>query len=189
MGYYTNLVDSNIFVKKENFQSIYEKMCELNNFHELKRGGSFGGNNDNVEGDRYPRDKWFSWMPYDYPDQYKTMDEILVNVGFETTYDKDGNLIDLGYYNKTGNEDYFLSCFADYVEHGNYIQFKGEEDTDYYRFVFKDGKMIRQVGDVTIKWEHDHMYEFGKMSARDQEMAKWRDNFHAKLKEEEKSNG
>jgi hypothetical protein len=189
MGYYTNLVDSNIFVKKENFQSIYEKMCELNNYDELKRGRSFGIENDDQKDDKWNPNKWFSWMPYDYPDHYKTMDEILVNVGFETTYDKDGNLIGLGYYNKTGNEDYFLECFAGYVEDGNYVQFKGEEDTDYYRFVFSNGRMIRQVGNVSIKWEHEHVYEFGKMSDHDQAMAKWRDEFNEKIKAGEIKNG
>jgi hypothetical protein len=47
---------------------------------------------------------------------------------------------------------------------------------------FKDGKMILEEGIVSIKWEHSHTYEFGKMSAEDQKMAEWRIEWEAKHK-------
>jgi hypothetical protein len=181
MGYYTTLIDSNLLVKKEDFQSIYEKMCELNNYDELKRGGGFGQLEEQGESKWNPN-KWFSWMPYNYPELYFTMQEVLEQVGFELSFNEDGDLINIAYYNKTGNEDYFLSCFAGYVKDGTFIEFKGEEDTDYYRYVFKDGKMILEEGIVSIKWEHSHTYEFGKMSAEDQKMAEWRIEWEAKHK-------
>lgn len=187
MGYYTNLIDSKIFVKKEDFPKVYEKMCELNNYDELKRGGSFGKTDDQPS--KWNPNKWFSWMDYNYPDTLNTMEEILQQVGFELTFDKEGNLTGLGYYNKTGNEDYFLSCFAAYVENDSYVKFKGEEDFDWYRFVFNNGKMTKQVGDVTVKWEDQHTYEFGKMSADDEQMAKWFAEFNEKQKAEEIGNG
>ena len=59
MGYYTSTQDTKIFLDKKHFDAVYQKMCQLNDFHDLKRGGSFGNNNDKVEGDRYPRKRTF----------------------------------------------------------------------------------------------------------------------------------
>lgn len=179
MGYYTSTNDVNIFLDKKHFEDVYKKMCELNDYHDLKRGGSFGVNNDQVEGERYPSNKWFSWMPHNYPETLLSMDAILAELGFDTEYDKDGNLIYLSYNNKTGNEDYFLQCFAGYIKDGSYIGFKGEEDEDYYRFVFEDGKMLMQRGEVSIRYETDEVYEFGKMNANDVASKIWMDKYRA----------
>lgn len=175
MGYYTETTDSSIFLHKNHFEDVYKKMCELNDYHDLKRGGSYGGNNDNVEGDRYPRDKWFSWMPYNYPEIYSDMHSILEAVGFEVTYDKDGNLVNLYYGNKTGSEDYFLTCFAGFVRNESFILWKGEESDDYYRYLFENGKMIVQHAQVQITYpdEYTITYEFGKPSPSDIQMNDW----------------
>lgn len=167
MGYYVTLEESDIFIDKKHFDAIYQKMCDLNDFHELKRGGSYGGNNDKVEGDRYPRDKWFSWMDYNYPETCSNMFEILQALGFEWTLDKDGNLVNLAYYDKTGNEEYFLQCFAGYTRDGDYLSFKGEENDDYFRFVFHSGAMSRWHGEVEIDWIPSEVYEFGKLTEAD----------------------
>lgn len=167
MGYYVNTEEVDIFVDKKHFDAIYKKMCELNDFHELKRGGSFGGNNDNVEGERYPRDKWFSWMEYNYPETCNNMFDILQQLGFEWELDEDGNLIDLSYYSKVGNEEYFLQCFAGYTRDGDYLSFKGEESDDYFRFVFFEDEMSRWHGDLKITWEPAEVYDFGKPTGSD----------------------
>ena len=186
MGYYIGTGDVEIFLDKKHFDDVYKKMCELNDFHELKRGGSFGANTDEVEGDRYPRNKWFSWMAYNYPEIYSDMHSILEALGFETQYDKDGNLVGLGYYDKSGNEDYFLSCFAGYVKDGSCIEWKGEETDDYFRYIFKDGKMIHQKAEMTLKYSDadSEVYEFGKPNSEDLYMEQWRKN---RLEEEAKS--
>lgn len=186
MGYYVSTADVEIFLDKKYFEDVYKKMCELNDYHDLKRGGSFGGNNDSIEGDRYPRDKWFSWMEYNYPEIYSDLLSLLRVIGFDSDLDKDGNLIGLSYSDKTGNEDYFLQCFAGYVQDGNYIEFKGEEDSDWYRFLFKDGKMIRQEGEVSIKYADAEVYEFGKMNKSDIAAKIWLDKWRAE-KEAEKN--
>jgi len=178
MGYYIGTEDVNIFLDKKYFDDVYKKMCELNDFHELKRGGSFGANTDEVEGDRYPRNKWFSWMEYNYPEIYSDMESILQALGIEFTLDDDGNLVSLWYHDKSGNEDYFFSCFAGFVKDGSYINMKGEESEDYYRYIFKDGKMIHQSADVVIKYNEadQEVYEFGKPSSSDLHMIEWRKN-------------
>lgn len=180
MGYYIQTTDTNLFLDKKHFDEVYKKMCELNDFHELKRGGSFGANNDNVEGDRYPRDKWFSWMDYNYPETCEDMNSILVMLGFDVSYDKDGNLVDLSYYNKNGAEDYFLSCFAGFVNDESSISWKGEESEDYYRYFFKDGKMIYQRGEMTLDYtNYEEVYNFGELSRSDKAAAEWMEKFKA----------
>lgn len=181
MGYYITINNTNILVMKEDFQNIYKKMCELNNYDELKRGGGYGKLEEQGESKWNPN-KWFSWMPYNYPDLYSTMEKILEEVGFELYLDKDGNLTGMGYHNKSGNEDYFLSCFAGYVKDNSYIEFKGEGDDDYYRYVFKDNKMTMQRGEISIAWKHEHTYEYGEMSGEDKETARWKVEWEAKHK-------
>ena len=84
MGYYVNIEDTDFFLDKKHFEDVYKKMCELNNYDALKRGGSFGSNNDLVEGEKWNRNAWFSWMEYNYPDIYSDMNSILIALGFET---------------------------------------------------------------------------------------------------------
>ena len=188
MGYYTSITDSVLLVKQEDFDKVYQKMCELNDYHDLKRGGSFGSNNDNVEGERYPRDKWFSWMDYNYPETCKDLSMILGQIGFDIHYNEDGNLVGLSYCNKTGNEDYFLSCFAGFTPSGSFIEFKGESDDDFYRFLFDKDVMIKQQAEVIINYDGGEAYEFGKLSQADEASKRWREHW-AKELEEKKING
>lgn len=181
MGYYITINNINILVMKEDFQNIYKKMCELNNYDELKRGGGYGKLDEQSESKWNPN-KWFSWMPYNYPDLYSTMEEVLEQVGFQLFFNKEGDLIGMEYDNKSGNEDYFLSCFAGYVKDNSYIEFKGEEDDDYYRYVFEDNKMTMESGEVSIAWKHEHTYEYAEMSGADKEMARWKVEWEAKHK-------
>lgn len=150
MGYYVQTIDSNILIKKEDFVSIYNKMCELNDHDELKRGG--GGSLDESYKGKYNPTKWFSWMDFNYPETCPDLQHILMQIGFEISYDSDGNIVDLSYDNKTGNEEYFLACFAGFVPDGSYIEFLGEETNDYYRFYYVNNKCLFQRADTTISY-------------------------------------
>ena len=175
MGYYITIESEDIFLDKKYFTDVYARMCELNDHDELKRGGSFGSNNDAVDGERYSKNKWFSWMSYNYPDTCPDMESILAALGFDTDYDSDGNLVGLRYSDKTGSEDYFLSCFAGFIKAGSYIEFSGEETEDYYRYLFDDKNMFLQQGVMTVTYEEvGEQYEFGKMTKDDKEMAEYR---------------
>jgi hypothetical protein len=118
------------------------------------------------------------------------MASILEALGIEIYYDNDGNLIGLLYNDKTGSEDYFFSCFAGFVKDESYICMKGEENEDYYRYIFKGGKMYLQRAEVIVKYdeENEEVYEFGKMSVSDTALAKWKEDLD-KRREEELKNG
>jgi hypothetical protein len=40
MGYYIGTEDVNIFLDKKHFDDVYKRMCEINDYDDLKRGGS-----------------------------------------------------------------------------------------------------------------------------------------------------
>lgn len=184
MGYYVNIIDSNIFIDKKHFKTIYDKMCELNNHDELKRGGSYGGNNDKQEGDKYSRNKWFSWMDWNYPETCSNLQEILMQIGFEVRYDDYGNIVSMGYENKTGNEEYFLACFAGFVPDGNYIEFLGEEPNDYYRFYYADGKCFFQKAVTTIEYNgYEEQLIPCQITESDRQLNEWSENYRKELAE------
>lgn len=184
MGYYVSTIDNDFFLDKNRFDDVYNKMCELNDYHDLKRGGSYGSNEDVDTTERYPKNKWFSWMEYNYPETCKNLFDILQQIGFEYSLDENGNMNSISYpYNKTGNEEYFLCCFAGFVKDGSYIEFEGE-DYSHWKYVFKNGKMIRYDGETTIKYERTEVYEFGKPTASDIQLAIWSEQFRAKMNAE-----
>lgn len=188
MGYYVYTTDVDIFLDKNKFEDVYKKMCELNDYDDLKRGGSYGGN-DEVTNERYNKNKWFSWMDYNYPETCKNMEEVLTQVGFQMEFDDEGNLINLMYdYNKTGNEEYFLMCLAGYVKDGSYISFKGEEDDHYYRFIFENNRMYRYDGEIEITYSMSEVYDFGVPTKADQALNDYSKQFREQLKQQQVAN-
>jgi hypothetical protein len=155
MGYYTRITESDIFISKDDFEYCYEAMCKLNDRDDLKSGGSWGAgisaDQPRPEGLSYHPGKWFSWMDADYPDKCKTMEDVLYNLGFENIkYDENGNLIDIWYDNKTGAEDVFLQAIAPYVKAGSYLNWQGEDGTNYQYF-FNGKEIVEKAGVIT--WE------------------------------------
>lgn len=186
MGYYVNTEDVNILIKKEDFDAVYKIMCELNDHDELKRGGSYGGNNDQQPGDRYSRNKWFSWMDWNYPETCSNLQEVLNQVGFEVSYNDNGDINRLSYSNKTGNEDYFLACLSGYTPDGSYIEFNGEESNDYFRYLYVDGKCIFQRANVIIDYDNPHYEEVFiplQITQQDKIHNEWMENYRKQLAE------
>jgi len=164
MGYYVNTAETKIFLDKKHFNSVYERMCELNDHDDLKRGGRHPKTEEYTT--RYNPNVWFSWMDYNYPETCSDMFAILTALGFEYRLDIDGNLVDLIYSDKIGNEDYFLTCFSGYIEPGSYITYQGEDGT-YWRYVFTDKDMVYQNGYVEVNFVDEYTHEFGKPSPVD----------------------
>lgn len=156
MGYNINTTDCNILVKKDDFEKCYKAMCALNDFDGLKTGGSYGG--DGVTADK-PRPagmdhhpaRWFSWMPADYPNQYKTFNEIIDGLGFQPTYNDDGDLIIVSYDDKAGAEEDFFSAIAPWVAKDSFIDWRGEDGAEW-RWAF-DGVTLSTLSCVGKVWE------------------------------------
>ena len=152
MGYYVDISEYDIRIKKENFENAYKAMCELNKRDDLKNGGgganeyNVGWNDPRPEGLDYHPAKWFSWMDANYPATCKTMEDILHSLGFEMLkYDDNGDLIGFYYSSKIGAEDYFFNAIAEYIEPKSFVNWRGE-DGESWQWYFDNGVMTIRVG-------------------------------------------
>ena len=157
MGYWVTTKENDFVVSKDKFEDCYNAMCKLNDRDELKNGGgwnSIGVSSDDPrpEGLDYHPAKWFSWMDANYPAKCKTFVEILEELGFaDLLFDeKNGDLIALVYDSKTGNEYEFFDVIAPFVKKGSYINWIGE-DNSQYQWYFDGEKLIIKYGEIVYK--------------------------------------
>lgn len=164
MGYYVNISSikhNGAIIKEANIEAAYLALCDLNSnpkYDMLKSGGSYGGednvnkSNQRPEGLDYHPARWFSWMSAHYHKNLKNLTEILEALGFTVTFDEKGNLIDLSYSDKTGNEDIFFCAIAPYIENDTEIVWNGEEG-DKWKWSFQNGEMFTHSSKVmfTVK--------------------------------------
>lgn len=146
MGYYVTLIDSDWRIPET--QEVLDAVRRIDtDWHELKRGGSYGANG--VE------ESWFSWMNGDWTEA-ETVAEIFQMLGFET-HTQDGAVNVYGYDNKTGQEDLFFAAVAPFMPDGSYTEWRGEEG-DVWRYVVRDGKLMYQ--EPTIVWPEAKPYRY-----------------------------
>lgn len=117
MGYYVEIIHSDFSIPAENIDEAYNRLISLNDRDDLKRGGSYGGENDSRSprpvGYDYHPGKWFSWMDANYPARCRSLRDIFIELGFDVDESIDGDLLITGYDNKTGQEDIFLDEIID----------------------------------------------------------------------------
>jgi len=150
MGYYVNITENSMFIKKENFELCYEAMCALNNNNDIKNGGAYGKNIQYVKGNEWDENKWFSWMPWNYPETCKTFISILAELGFEYNLDEEGNLVWLNYSSKIGQEDLFFKAIAPFVNKGSYVNWMGEDNL-MWQWYFDGKELIEKT--AVIRYE------------------------------------
>ena len=121
MGYYVNIESSTFMILKKDYEDAYVAMCALNQFDNIKRGGSYHKDSETGEA---VENKWFSWMLPNYPDTCLTAEDIFQELGFEINTSETGLEI-WGYDNKTGQEDLFLEACCPWAS-GN-IEWRGED--------------------------------------------------------------
>lgn len=122
MGYYVQISESTAKIPKENLTEAYNAMCALNTTHDhAKRGGSWSGGKQS--------ERWFSWMDSNYPETCADAKAILEQLGFETYYNDNGDLVIDYYDNKTGQEDLFMESISKLAT--GYISWKGEDGSKW----------------------------------------------------------
>ena len=135
MGYYVKIIDSDITIKKKDFDRGYEIVCNLNSRDDLKRGGAYGGNPTPKPAESKScannPDKWFSWMPWNYDEVCNSLPEVLEMLGFWFDYNDDGDITGLCYNDKTGAEDVFLDALRPIIKEGSYIVWEGEDGDEW----------------------------------------------------------
>jgi len=103
MGYYVYIQQSTFKLPAKDYDAAYEAMCALNQYDDIKRGGSFGGPGKDI--------KWFSWMDEKYPETCEDARAILCSLGFDTLISEEGIEV-TSYDGKTGQEDLFLEAIC-----------------------------------------------------------------------------
>lgn len=152
MGYYVYTQEMSLQIKKDHFDNCYKAMCKLNDYDELKRGGTFSPNgNERPEGCDYNPTKWFSWLAPNYPEINKTFIDILNDLGFgDIEYDDEGNLIKFNYDSKIGQEDLFFNAIAEFITKGSYINWHGE-DNELWQWYFNGETMETKYAVIEYK--------------------------------------
>jgi hypothetical protein len=143
MGYEVYIKDGSIEVKKEHLDAAYAAVVALNDNDEIKQGGCFPQVEWDKAKDRWNPNKWFSWMPYNYPETCKNLKEVMEELGFDTEEMANGDLLIVSYNSKMGDEREFLFAIAPYVTPGGYLDWVGEDDA-HWRAKFNGKTMIEK---------------------------------------------
>lgn len=151
MGYYVTS-DGTVQIKADKLEEAFKDLQMLNVRDDLKTGGSSGYarkpfNSKSVASDP---SKWFSWMEWNYDEICESAEEVFKELGFQTDYADNGDLLIFGYDNKVGAEKHFVEVIAEYVTEDSEMVWTGE-DGEKWRWVFEDGDMIEQEAKITWK--------------------------------------
>ena len=146
MGYYVTLLDADFIIPET--EEVLNVLKELNNGNEdIKRGGSYGGSGK--------REFWFSWMPADFS-VFTTVASVFEALGFETKKIEEISVEHpyervalVGYDSKTGQEDIFIEAVAPFVEHGNHLEWRGEQG-EVWRDLVLNGTYHRQDANLVF---------------------------------------
>jgi len=146
MGYYIDLSSAEWEIQEtpESLKAIREMPVK---FHGLKRGGS-------------SEEKWFSWMNDTDIENTETVEAVFNHLGFETTKTEGGFTLD-AYNSKTGQEDLFLAVMAPWTKDGSYIEWRGE-DGSQWRHTVSNGRMFYSEAEVT--YTHASPYTYWHMT-------------------------
>jgi hypothetical protein len=120
MGYYIT-GHGHITIPRSLEDEALHALKMLNYDHEAKRGGLLGNPEATFE------TRWYSWMPERWHEKVTSVEQVLELVGFGVDKTRKAGLdvYTLTYDNKTGQEEVFLNCLADYAQVD--VEFTGED--------------------------------------------------------------
>ena len=143
MGYYIDVIEQKIVIKKENFSSILETIKNLTKNEDNMSGGSWGGG-ASIQ-------RWFSWVSTDAVIQARTVAEALSAWRWEPHMNKDGDITYLYFRGeKLGDDAVLFKAIAPFVDKDSYVAFRGEDGL-MWRYIFDGEKMAEQQ--ARIVWE------------------------------------
>ena len=132
MGYYIEIIDSKVKIKKENFEEALLKLKHLFKPGTLHYDYVF------IEGTKYPK---YSFIATEKVILSNSIDEALEEIRYKPKFDKIGNIVNLEFTGeKYGDEIILFSTLAPFIEDGSFLKFRGE-DGCIFRFDFLNGKV------------------------------------------------
>ena len=145
MGYNVETLGVDFLIPAANLDAAYQALVELNKRDDLKSGGAYGPLPDGTYG---CIEKYFAWMPANYPEVCKDVAAVLKEVGFEVSDDGDDLSIDWYANDKSGDEEHFIRALAPFVTPGSYMEWEGE-DRERWRWEFDGTTMTTKTGTIT----------------------------------------
>ena len=146
MGYYVRIVNANIYIPA----SIHGDICKhlhdsgfLTNTDSM-RGGSYSDGKCNA--------KWYSWVNMETLAKHIHAGDLAAvfrSFGFDVST-LDGNIIDLHYDNKTGDEIELFKSIAPALPGIHWVEFVGE-GSEHYRYYIKNRKFHEIYGDIVFE--------------------------------------
>ena len=134
MGYNIRIIKSTARIPAVNLQRAYEKMCALNvTHHHQKCGGTWDG--------RKRTASWFSWMDENYPETCRDAKAVLEQLGFDCSFDTNGDLLLEHYDNKEGQEKLFMEAIS--TETLGEISWLGE-DGETWQTTFRGNSVVEE---------------------------------------------
>lgn len=142
MGYFVNITDSCVSIPKDRFSEACKHLADSGFLDGGRYHGVDGGN------------KWYAWV--DMPELRVRVEQgdlpgVFDSFDFVCYYDEKGDICELSYDQKCGDEVLLLDTLAPFFADGNFIDWKGE-DGDIWRYEFRGGKMNQMVAEIV--WRH-----------------------------------
>lgn len=124
MGYRVKVTECKINLRKKYFRDACDHLLNIGFLEDKEKmsGRRFDGTKD--------VDNWYAWV------NMKELKECLLNgslpevfgcFGFDYAVDSSGNLVELYYDMKTGDEQHLLNCLREFFDEGDFIEWRGEE--------------------------------------------------------------
>ena len=124
MGYYVNITATDIKIP----ESLYPKICKHLLTSDFLSSANMGGGRSGPDG---PEEKWFSWVDMIALKKHLKDDDlpaVLEEFGFDVMLKPDtGDIADLSYDNKTGDEQILFKYIAQALPGKHTITWSGEE--------------------------------------------------------------
>jgi hypothetical protein len=143
MGYHIDLIDAKFKISKKNnlSKSIVNKLkkffLDKANIH----GGGYSGDNG-VE---------YSWVDNKDIRESQTLGELIEAFRYKPNYKDNGSIDGISFNgSKLGDDRFFFSIIAPYVEKGSFLSYQGD-DGCLWKWVFNDKKMEEKTGRITYK--------------------------------------
>lgn len=131
MGYCIKMIDSNLTIKKENFDRALESLKKVFIPENMRCI-------DYNDGKEYPH---FSWVDTNTVLNSKSLEEALIEIRYTPIYNLDGDICNVEFTGEKYGDDYiFFSALAPYVESDSYLCFMGEDGATL-KCVFKNGEV------------------------------------------------
>lgn len=153
MGYYVHITDCKVTIRRSNFQDACNHLLNI----------GFLNDNDKMKGCKYDGEKvverYYAWVNMKNLRDCLvrgSLPEVFAEFGFGYFLDNSGNIVELSYDAKSGDEQHLLHCLREFFDEGDFIEWTGEENA-LWRNSFQNTYMYVQ-NPITV-WSNVEVFK------------------------------